>query len=110
MKPQFHVPPLLRLTTSRRGAPFFPQTKLPVPNLASNSRPSPAHTTTKPIRTALLFAPLPLAEAFLIYPIPLNLHKCFPTGGFLQTAVSDVPRRTFRVPRHPYCGARPIQH
>src|ERR1019366_9175867 len=72
--------------------------------------PNPRQTTTKPIRTALLFAPLPLAAAFLIYPTPLNLHKCFPTGGFLQTAVSDAPRRTFRVPRHTYCGARPIQH
>src|ERR1039458_8861695 len=78
--------------------PSCPQTKLPVPNLASNSRPNPTQTTTKPIRTALLFAPLPLAAAFLIYPTPLNLHKCFPTGGFLQTAVSDAPRRTFPSP------------
>src|ERR1022692_164732 len=49
-------------------------------------------------KVTLLFAPLPLAAAFLIYPTPLNLHKCFPTGGFLQTAVSDAPRRTFPSP------------
>src|ERR1039458_5427422 len=84
------APPLVR--------PSCPQTKLPAPNLASNSRPNPTQTTTKPIRTALLFAPLPLAAAFLIYPTPLNLHKCFPTGGFLQTAVPDAPRRTFPSP------------
>src|ERR1019366_5919245 len=110
MKPQFQLPPWCASPLPAGVRPSCPQTKLPVPNLASNSRPNPTQTTTKPIRTALLFAPLPLAAAFLIYPTPLNLHKCFPTGGFLQTAVSDAPRRTFRVPRHTYCGARPIQH
>jgi len=30
-------------------------------------------------------------------PKPFNLHKWLPTGGFLQTAVSDAPRTTRRT-------------
>jgi hypothetical protein len=78
--------------------PSCPQNQLPISNLASNSRPDHTQTTTKPILLALFFAPLSLLEAFLLTPTPLNLHKCLPTGGFLQTAVSDAPptSRTYR--------------
>jgi hypothetical protein len=87
------------LTTRRRGTSFLPPNQLPVSNLASNSRPDPTQTTTKPILLPLFFAPLPLLETFLRTSTPLNLHKCLPTGGFLQTAVSDAPRTTSRA----YC-------
>jgi hypothetical protein len=82
------------LTTCRRGAPFLPPNQLPISNLASNSCPDPTQTTTKPILPPPLLPPLPLPEAFLITPTPFNLHNCLPTGGFLQTAVSDAPRTT----------------
>jgi hypothetical protein len=57
-----------------------------------------------------LLAPQPLPEAFLITPPPLNLHKCLPTGGFLQTAISDAPRTTSRTYLPTYYRAHPIQH
>ena len=41
MKPQFHVPPLLRLTTSRRGAPFFPPNQAPRPQSRLKLSPQP---------------------------------------------------------------------
>ena len=65
-------------------------------------------TTTKPILPSLFLAPVLVSEPFLITPTPLNLHKRLPTGGSLQTAVSDAPRRTSRAYLH--CGAHPIQH
>src|ERR1035438_9384878 len=87
---------------------MLPHRRLPSNSCIGRAPPdfpeSPGTLTAGPVRystsvwTALLFAPLPLAAAFLIYPTPLNLHKCFPTGGFLQTAVSDAPRRTFPSP------------
>jgi hypothetical protein len=82
------------LTTCRRRAPFLPPNHFPISNLASNSCPNPTQTTTTPILSSLLLTPLPLPEAFLITPTPFNLHNCLPTGGFLQTAVSDAPRTT----------------
>jgi hypothetical protein len=99
MKLQFRSPLLGASHHRRRGTSFWPPNQLPVSNLASNSRPDPTQTTTKPILLALFFAPLPLLEAFLPTSTPLNLHKCLPTGGFLQTAVSDAPRTTSRA----YC-------
>jgi hypothetical protein len=53
---------------------------------------------------------MPLPEAFHITQTPLNLHKCLPTGGFLQTVVSDAPCATSRAYLHTDCGADPIQH
>jgi hypothetical protein len=91
------LPHSVRLTTCRRDAPFFPSNHLPVFNLGSKSRPDPTQTTTKPILLALLLAPVPVPEAFLITSTPLNLHKRLPTTGSLQTAVSDAPRRTSRT-------------
>ena len=76
----------------------------------TSGRPDPTQTTTKPIPPALLLAPLPLPDALLITPTPFNLHKCHPTGGFLQTAVSDAPRATSRTYLPTYYGAHPIQH
>jgi hypothetical protein len=61
------------------------------------------------IHPAPLLVPLPLPEAFLITPTPFNLHKCLPTGGFLQTTVSDAPRTMCRTYLHSYKGAHPIQ-
>jgi hypothetical protein len=46
---------------------------------------------------AFWLAPPPTPKAFLITPPPLNLHKCLPTGGFLQTAVSDAPPHSSRI-------------
>ena len=62
-----------------------PSTKL----LASSFR---SQTTIEPIRPALRLAPSPIPRVFLITATPLNLHRRFLTGGFLQTAVSDAPR------------------
>ena len=74
-----------------------PQTRLSLSNFHPKSCSYHPQTTTKPILPALLFAPRPLPDAFLATPTPLNLHKCSPTGGFLQTAVSDAPRTTWRT-------------
>jgi hypothetical protein len=41
---------------------------------------------------------------------PFNLHNCLPTGGFLQTAVSDAPRTTSRTYLRSSDGAHPIRH
>jgi hypothetical protein len=41
---------------------------------------------------------------------PLNSHTSLPTGGFLQTAVSDAPRTTSRAYLPADYGAHPIQH
>jgi len=87
------------LTTCRRGAPFLPPNQLPVSNLVSNSPLDPTLTTTKPILPALFLIPLRLPEAFLITPTPFNLHKCLPTGGFLQTVCIG---RAARLPEPTY--------
>ena len=67
-------------------------------------------TITKPILPALALTPLPHPRAFLITPAPFILHKCLPTGGFLQTAVSDAPPTTSRTYLPSRNGAHPIQH
>ncbi len=91
-------PPLsVRFATCRSAALFFPQTSLSASDLRSKSCSYHPQTTTKPILSARLFAPRLLPDAFLIKPTPLNLHNCLPTGGFLQTAVSDAPRTTSRT-------------
>jgi hypothetical protein len=61
----------------------------PTKLLASNFR---TQTTIEPIQPALRLAPPPIPQVFLITATPLNLHKRFLTGSFLQTAVSDAPR------------------
>ena len=63
----------------------MPLTKL----LASNFR---TQTTIEPIRPVLRFVLPTIPKVFLITATPLNLHKRFLPGGFLQTAVSDAPR------------------
>src|ERR1019366_9120563 len=88
------------------AAAWWSSRDLPRPNSNSVLHPfssEPPHETTipaPPLGAPHHFPPgcAPLAPALLIYPTPLNLHKCFPTGGFLQTAVSDAPRRTFPSP------------
>jgi hypothetical protein len=76
-----------------------PQTRLSASNLRSKSRSHHPQTTTRPILPALLFTPRLLPCAFLITPTPLHVHKCLPSGGFLQIAVSDArpaqPWRTY---------------
>ncbi len=39
-----------------------------------------------------------------------SIESTAPTGGFLQTAVSDAPRTTSRAYLPTYYGAQPIQH
>ncbi len=87
-----------------------PQTRLSLSNLHPKSCSYHPQTTTKPILPALLFAPPPLPDASLTTPTPLNLHNCFPTGGFLQTVVSDAPSTTSRTHLRSWNGAHPIQH
>ena len=79
---KFRSPFSVSLTTRRRGTPFLLPNQLTVSNLASNSHPEPAQTTTKPILLAFFFAPLPLLGAFLRTPTPLNLHKFLGTDLF----------------------------
>jgi hypothetical protein len=81
-----HLPPWCALLAAKPAPHFQPR--------ASNSCPNPTHTTTTSILSSRFLTPLPLPEAFLITPTPFNLHNCLPTGGFLQTAVSDAPRTT----------------
>jgi hypothetical protein len=76
--------------TCRRGAPWLPHTKL----LAWNF---PTQTTiyhSAPPSDSLRHR---FPESFSSPSTPLNLHKRFLTGGFLQTAVSDAPRRKLQV-------------
>jgi hypothetical protein len=64
---------------------------------------------SRPVPRFALSAPSPLPRVFLIAATPLNLHRAFVTSGFLQTAVSNAPRRN--AGRFPESGgARPIQH
>src|SRR5260370_233880 len=94
------------LTSCRRGAPFLPPNLLPLANPGSDSRPHPTQTTTKPILSGLSFGPVPVPDASLITPTPLNLHKRLPTNGSLQTAVSHAPPGTFpNLPAHLPWGA-----
>jgi hypothetical protein len=51
----------------------------------------PSQATIEPSPPPLRLAPSPIPRVFLITATPLNLHKRFLTGGFLQTAVSDAP-------------------
>ena len=78
---------LARCLPALRGLVRFrcPSTKL----LASSSR---SQTTIEPIRRALRSLHHRLPGSFSSRQTPLNLHRRFLTGGFLQTAVSDAPR------------------
>src|SRR6266481_1368573 len=92
------------LTTCRRGAPFLPPNNLSLCYLRSKSCSYHLQTTTKPILPSLFLAAVTVPEAPLPTPTPFNLHNCFPTGGFLQTAVSDAPRTTSRTYLLTYLG------
>jgi hypothetical protein len=92
------------LTTYRCGAPFLPPNQLPASNLASNSRPDPAQDTTKPILLVLTLRYTTSSRRLLLTPTPFNLHNCLPTGGFLQTAVSDAPRTPLQIYLPPTTG------
>ena len=92
-----HLAHSVPLTTYRRGAPLLPPNLPPASNLASNSSPDPSKIQPNPSSLSSFFAPLPLLETFLLTPTPFNLHNCLPMGGFLQTAVSDAPRTTWRT-------------
>jgi hypothetical protein len=96
--------------TCQYGAPFSPQTTSPFPTSAPTVTPLPCLPQRKQSYARFFLAPLLLPEAFLITPPPFNLHKCLPTGGFLQTAVSDAPRATSRAYLPADYGAHPIQH
>src|ERR1035437_10255804 len=80
--------------TARRCAPRLPPNKSSVPNLSPKSRSHHTQTLTKPILDSLLPAPVALHRASLLTPARLNRHNRLPTGGSLQTAVSDAPRST----------------
>ena len=71
-----------------------PQTRLSASNFRSKA--CSHHLQLLPNQTCLpsCFAPRLLPGAILITPTPLHLHKHLPTGGLLQTAVSDAPRTT----------------
>jgi hypothetical protein len=84
-----HLPPWCTLAC--------PQTSYPLPTSPQTLAPTPTQTTTKPI------LPAP-CELHYLFPNPFSspqdhsiLHKCLPTGGFLQTAVSDAPRTMCRT-------------
>ena len=72
--------------------------------------PRPTHATTKPILTSLFPAFLTVPEALPIASNPFNVHNCLPTGGFLQTAVSDAPQFGASKAIRLSCGVHPIQH
>lgn len=84
----------MHLNTGRRGAPNWAPNQPSVADLGSKSPRYSRQTTTEPILPSFLPTSVSVPEAFLLNPTPLNLHNCLPTGGFLQTAVSDAPLRT----------------
>jgi hypothetical protein len=90
--------------------PSCPQISYPLPTSPQTLAPTPPKIQPNPSSLSSFFAPLPLLEAFLLSPTPFNLHNCLPTGGFLQTAVSDAPRTTSRTYLRSSHGAHPIQH
>jgi hypothetical protein len=53
----------------------------------------PTQITIKALLPVLWSAPSPIPRVSLIAETPLNLHRRFLSGGFLQTAVSDAPPR-----------------
>ena len=84
----------MHLTTARRCAPRLPPNKSSVLNLTPKSRSHHTQTPTQPILDSLLTAPVAVPRASLLTPARLNRHNRLPTGGSLQTAVSDAPRNT----------------
>ena len=90
--------------------PSCPQISYPLPTSSQTLAPTPPKIQPNPSSLSSFFAPLPLLEAFLLTPTPFHLHNCLPTGGFLQTAVSDAPRTTSRTYLRSSHGAHPIQH
>ena len=90
--------------------PSCPQISYPLPTSPQTLAPTPRKIQPNPSSLSSFFAPLPLLQAFLLTPTPFNLHNCLPTGGFLQTAVSDAPRTTSRTYLRSSDGAHPIQH
>ena len=64
------------------------------PSSASNLR---SQTTIEPSPTALRLAASPIPRVFLITATPLNLHKCFLIGGFLQTVDRTRPGRLQKI-------------
>ena len=90
--------------------PSCPQISYPLPTSPQTLAPTPRKIQPNPSSLSSFFAPLPLLEAFLLTPTPFNLHNCLPTGGFLQTAVSDAPRTTSYTYLRSSDGAHPIQH
>jgi hypothetical protein len=92
MKLQSQAPSLGALTPCRRCVHSCPQTSCPFPTSTQN----PVPATCKLQRDPPCFR---FFELHHIFPKPLpqtqhrlNMHKCLPTGGSLQTAVSDAPR------------------
>src|SRR5271166_401633 len=90
--------------------PSCPPNQWSVPNLDPKSLSHHTQTLTQPILASLLPAPVAVPQASLLTPTRLNRHNRLPTGGSLQTAVSDAPRRTSRAHLHTHCRAHPIQH
>src|SRR5271157_3193302 len=74
--------------------PSCSQTSCPFPTSAQNPRPTTHKLPPNQSWASALSAPVPVPQAPLITPTPLNMHKRLPTGGSLQTAVSDAPRST----------------
>jgi hypothetical protein len=80
------------LTTRRRAAPCLPLNQLSVPDLDPKSGSHHTQTLTQPILASLLPFPVAVPRASLLTPARLNRHNRLPTGGSLQTAVSDAPQ------------------
>jgi hypothetical protein len=89
--------------------PACPRKSHPFPTSAQNPPPTTRKLPPNQSWTSPLPAPVPVPQAPLITPTPLNMHKRLRTGGSLQTAVSDAPRRTSRAHLRTYCRAHPIQ-
>ena len=96
-----HLQALCALLVLKPAISFQPRLKI---------LPRPTHATTKPILTSLFPAFLTVPEALPIASNPFNFHNCLPTGGFLQTAVSDAPQFGASKAIRLSCGVHPIQH
>jgi len=96
-----HLQALCALLVLKPAISFQPRLKI---------FPRPTHATTKPILTSLFPAFLTVPEALPIASNPFNFHNCLPTGGFLQTAVSDAPQFGASKAIRLSCGVHPIQH
>src|ERR1019366_5399728 len=105
------APPLVRLTTSRRGAPFLPpnQAARPQPRLKLSPQPHANYHQTNPDCALVRSTPSCRSLSHIPNTIEFAINAS-PRAASFKQLYRTRPAGLSRVPRHTYCGARPIQH